>query len=104
MALVEVRHVIQELCWEDKTLRFSTKIIQGQALNPQKVIASIMGIGLEQMGRLQRERIVIKHDPKLSRHDKYAIKLRNIYEDAVLLESGPGIKLCEDDEEGWLTL
>lgn len=101
---IEVRHMVQWIDWDDRDLQFSTKIIQGQALNPQKIIAGIMDVGPEQLGKFQRERIVFKHDPKLNRHDKYAIKLRNLYEDAVLLESGPGLKVIEDDDDDWLSL
>jgi hypothetical protein len=101
---IEVRHLIQGLNWDDGALRFSTKIIQGQALNPQKLFAGILGIGPDRLGEFRRESIELKPDPKLDRFDKFAPKLRNLYEDAVLLESAPNIKIYDDDEDGLLSL
>ena len=106
--LIEVRHLVLDISWEGALFRFSTKIIQGQALNPQKIIAGIMGLDYVALGgalgKFQRQRLSFRQDPKLKRHDKYATKLRNLYEDAVLLESGPGITICDDDEDGILYL
>jgi radical SAM-linked protein len=96
---IEVRHLVDGVSWENKKLRFSTKIVQGQALSPQKLIGGILDIGLEHLGTFIRERITLKHDPKLERHDKYAIKLRNLYEDAVLLESAPNISAYGDNDD-----
>jgi len=101
---IEVRCLVFDLSWEAGALRFSTKIIQGQALNPQKIIVGIMGLSGEPLGTFQRQRLSLMQDPKLGRHDKYATKLRNLYEDAVLLESGPNITICDDDEDGVLYL
>jgi radical SAM-linked protein len=96
---VEVRHLIQELNWDGGTLRFSTKIVQGQALNPQKLFAAILCVDPDLLGDFRRESIELRADPKLDRVDKFAPKLRNLYEDAVLLESAPNIKIVDDDDE-----
>jgi hypothetical protein len=102
--LVEVRHLVLDLVWEGEALRFSTKIVQGQALNPQKIIAGIMGLDPCDLGKFQRQRLSFRQDQKLGRHDKYATKLRNLYEDAVLLESGPSVTICDDDDDALLCL
>jgi len=101
---IEVRHLLFDLSWEAGALRFSTKIVQGQALNPQKIIAGVMGHDAKPLGTFQRQCLSLGQDPKLGRHDKYATKLRNLYEDAVLLESGPNVIICDDDEDGVLYL
>jgi radical SAM-linked protein len=101
---IEVRHLVADAAWENKKLRFSTKIVQGQALNPQKLIGGILDVAPEQLGTILRERISFKHDPKLERHDKYAHKLRNLYEDAVLLESGSNMSVYDDDDDDVLSL
>jgi uncharacterized protein (DUF2344 family) len=90
--------------WHGMAVKFSTRILQGQALNPQKLFAGILDIGPEQLGKFRRERIELRHDPKLERFDKFAPKLRNLYEDAVLLESTPNIKIYDDDEDGVLRI
>jgi radical SAM-linked protein len=96
---IEVRHLVADAVWESKKFRFSTKIVQGQALNPQKLISGILDVAPEQLGAFLRERISFKDDPKLERHDKYAHKLRNLYEDAVLLESGSNMSVYGDDDD-----
>jgi hypothetical protein len=102
---IEVRHLVEDAGWEDKKFRFSTRIVQGQALNPQKLIGGILDIAApEQLGNFRRERIVFRHDPKLERHDKYAHKLRNLYEDAVLLESNSSMRVFDEDDDDILSL
>jgi radical SAM-linked protein len=101
---IEVRHLVKEIRWDGPALHFATAIVQGQALNPQKLIAGILGIPPEKVGGLQRCRIELKHDPKLDSPDKFAHKLRNLYEDAVLLEASPNIKLCDDDDDELIVL
>jgi hypothetical protein len=102
---IEVRHLVLGLAWEGGDLLFSTSIVQGHALNPQKLLAAILGAGaeapgvLEVPGALRRLRMDMRDDPRLPRHDKYAHKLKNLYEDAVLLESGPGVRAPDDDED-----
>lgn len=95
----EVRHLVQELRWDGASLSFSTRIVQGQALNPLKVLAAILDVEPGQLGVFRRERIDFKADHKISRSDKYAHKLRNLYEDAVLLESSPNIRVYHDDDD-----
>jgi len=101
---IEVRHLIQELNWDGGVIRFSTKIVQGQALNPKKLFAAILDVEQDQLGEFRRESIELKPDPKLDRFDKFAPKLRNLYEDAVLLESAPNIKIYDNDEDDLLSL
>jgi radical SAM-linked protein len=96
---IEVRHLVDGIGWENNKLRFVTKIVQGQALNPQKLIGGILGVDTKDLGDFLREQITLKHDPKLDRHDKYAVKLRNLYEDAVLLESDSNISVYDDDDD-----
>jgi radical SAM-linked protein len=96
---IEVRRLVKEIRWEGSALHFSTAIEQGQALNPQKLIAGILGVPPEEAQGLQRLRIELKRDPKLDSPDKYAHKLRNLYEDAVLLETSSNIVLCDEDDD-----
>ena len=98
---IEVRRLIPELRWDGETLKFSTRIVQGQALNPQKLFAGILDVEPGQLGKFRRERIDLKHDAKLDRTDKFAPKLRNLYEDAVLLESGPNLKIHDEDDDSF---
>jgi len=96
---IEVRHLVLGVAWEGRDLLFSTSVVQGHALNPQKLLAAILGTGPEGIVALRRLRLDTMDDHRLSRHDKYAHKLKNLYEDAVLLESGHNIKVLDDDED-----
>ncbi|MCL1892927.1 MAG: DUF2344 domain-containing protein [Holophagaceae bacterium] len=96
---IEIRHLMQELMWGENVLSFSTPITKGQATNPQKIIAAILGVDVECLGKIIRQSVTLKQDPKLDRHDKYAQKLRNIYEDAILLETSPNFKVYDDDDD-----
>jgi hypothetical protein len=101
---VEVRRMVLSMAWDGGGLGFSTAVLQGHALNPTKLLSAIMGLGWESLGSLRRTRLDLGEDPRLERHDKYAHKLRNIFEDAVLLESGPGPGLVEDEDDEVLIL
>jgi hypothetical protein len=96
---VEVRHLVLGMAWEGRDLVFSTSVLQGHALNPKKMLAGILGG--DAPGALRRLRMDMRGDARLPRHDKYAHKLKNLYEDAILLESGPAVRAMdgEDDDE-----
>jgi hypothetical protein len=79
-------------------------VVQGHALNPQKLLAAVMDTDAEAPGVLRRLRMDMRGDPRLTRHDKYAHKLKNLYEDAVLLESGPTVSVLDDDGDEVLSL
>jgi hypothetical protein len=99
---VEVRPLVLALAWDGGNLHFSTAVLQGHALNPLKLLAAILGA--EGHGTLRRMRIDLKEDPRLSKHDKYAHKLKNLYEDAVLLESDHNLNVLDDEDDEVLRL
>jgi radical SAM-linked protein len=101
---IEVRPLVLGLAWEGRDLRFSTSVVQGHALNPQKLLAAILGTGAEAPGALRRLRLDMRDDPRLLRHDKYAHKLKNLYEDAVLLEPGPSVRVLDDEDDEVLSI
>lgn len=96
---VEVRHCVASLAWEDGILAFTTRISAKEALNPQKLLAGILG--LEAAGILGLERIAVElaDDPRIHQAEKFEPKLRNIYEDAVLLSAGPNLQIIDDEED-----
>jgi hypothetical protein len=112
---IEVRPLVLAVAWEGRDLHFSTSVVQGHALNPQKLLTAILGADTDGAddaddspgaapGALCRLRMGMRDDPRLLRHDKYAHKLKNLYEDAVLLESGPNVRVLDDDEDEVLSL
>jgi len=102
MKSVEARGLVLSMEWDGGDLRFATSIVRGHALNPLKLFAAIMG--REGLGTFRRLRVDLREDPRLRRHDKYAHKLRNLYEDAVLLEAGQNVMVLGGDDDGLLDL
>ncbi len=100
---VEVRALVLALEWRGCDLHFSTRIAAGEALNPVKLLAGILGWEAAEITDLARERVVLVDDPRLAQAAKYETKLHNIYEDAVLLDGGYGVEaVVDDDEPLWL--
>ena len=96
---VEVRHLVQKVEWEGATFRFTTRLSAGEALNPVKLLAAVIGLEPSAIAGLKRMSVDLIEDPRLTTPEKYEPKLHNIYEDAVLLESGSHIRIIEEDED-----
>ena len=101
---IEVRHLVLDLSWEDLELRFSTRLSSGEAMNPQKLLAGILGVEASSVQPLVRERVELGDDPRLRQADRFQTKLHNIFEDAVMLEGGGNITLVDEDDDEPLKL
>ncbi len=96
---VDVRHLVLHTAWNDDTFCFTTAISSGEALNPAKLLAGVLGLEPAAIHGLTRLLVDLGEDPRLKVAHKYEPKLHNIFEDAVLLESGSNIRLVDDDDE-----
>ena len=96
---VEVRHLIHAMFWKGQSFYFSTRIAPGEAMNPVKILAGILGLESASIEGLIRERVELSEDPRLALQSKYETKLHNIYEDAVLLDGGTGVSVVEDEDD-----
>ena len=98
---IEVRDRVSGLSWEGRTLHLHLKQENGEALNPAKLLGGILGLEPATVTGLVRVALELQEDSRLQAADRYAPKLHNIWEDAVLLESsdGPAPLEDEDDEE-----
>jgi len=96
---LDLRLFATEFHWEGEALCFTTRMGAGQATNPLKVLGAVLGLGIGEMADLTRRRIVLKPDSRLAKAEKYEPKLKNIYEDAVLLSGGSNIVLVEEDDD-----
>jgi radical SAM-linked protein len=95
---VDIRPLLERCRWAEGGLAFETAIAPGEAANPRKMLGAILG-GEVPAGELVRERVDLGEDPRLLQPDKYQPKLHNMYEDAVLLESGGSLRIVEDDDD-----
>jgi radical SAM-linked protein len=96
---VDLRPLLAEAQWEGEALCFRTRIGPGEAGNPRKLLAPILGLEPEAIQGLVRTEVVLREDPRLLREDRFAPKLHNMFEDAVLLESGSNIRIIDDDDD-----
>lgn len=101
---IEVRDRVSHLEWEGTTLRLRLRQERGEALNPAKLLAGILGLEPAAIGGLVRVALELQEDPRLQAEDRYAPKLHNIWEDAVLLESSDGPALVDEDDDEPLRL
>ncbi len=96
---VEVRHLVTEMDWMDSDLRFTTRLSTGTALNPVKWLAGVLDLEPSTITGLVRTAVVLVEDARLGATEKYAPKLHNIFEDAVLLESDSHIQIIDEDDD-----
>ncbi|MGA2080547.1 MAG: TIGR03936 family radical SAM-associated protein [Holophaga sp.] len=95
---VDIRPLLEDCRWEGAELRFRTRLAPGEATNPRKLLSAILGLEIPPDG-LARLSVDLGEDPRLAEPGKFEPRLRNIYEDAVLLESGGSIRILEDDDD-----
>jgi hypothetical protein len=96
---LDLRALVVELHWEEDCLRFATLMEALPALNPLKLLGAILGVEPPRITGLVRIAVDLKPDPRLGQADRFQPKLKNMYEDAVLLEGGSNIVLVDEDDE-----
>jgi len=98
---IEIRPLVEDLAWEGGDLLLRTAIQSGQAPNPQKLLAAILGGEPAAFTGLERLELALGEDPRLEQADRYEPKLHNMYEDAVPLGAGSHIRIVDegDDDE-----
>lgn len=101
---VEVRPLVLAMQWDGDALRFETRLEPGQALHPAKLLGGILGLDPARITGLVRTRIHLAADPRLDQAERFEPKLKNMFEDAVLLKAGPNLKLIDEDEDEPLQL
>jgi hypothetical protein len=98
---VDIRPLLEDCRWQGADLLFRTRIAPGEAANPRKLLAAVLG--LEVQG-LVRTAVDLDEDPRLLQAEKYQPKLHNMYEDAVLLGARGNIRILDEDDDEPLIL
>ena len=101
---LDLRRVVSDLRWDGEALRFATAMGETLGLNPAKALGAILGSGPSMPGGLCREAVELRADPRAGGEDRYLPKLRNMYEDAVLLGGGSNVVLVDEDDDEPLRL
>ncbi len=103
-APLDLRPIVQGLRWADGALCFSTRMGALLALNPVKVLAAILGLDPTCFLGLVRTGVDLRPDARLDQAERFEPKLKNMYEDAVLLGGGSNIVLVDEDDDEPLLL
>ena len=93
---IDIRPLLEDLRWSGAGLLFRTRIAPGEAANPRKLLAAVLGMEVRDLVRLSLE---LGEDPRLLQADRFQPKLHNMYEDAVLLGAEGNIRIVEEDDE-----
>lgn len=96
---VDLRPMVSDMTWEGRLLRFRTPMAAFGATNPMKLLGAILGLEPGEILGLMRENLVLRRDPRLDQGERFEPKLRNLYEDAVLLSGGSNITLVDEDDD-----
>ncbi|WP_243300957.1 TIGR03936 family radical SAM-associated protein [Geothrix oryzisoli] len=101
---VDLRPLVTELRWDGATLFSTTRTGSSEPGNPLKIHAAILGLEPADLRGLLRLSLDLRADPRLAQAERFEPKLRNMYEDAVLLSGGSNITLVDEDDEEPLRL
>jgi len=98
---VDIRPLLEDCRWEGADLLFRTRCAPGEAANPRKLLAAILGVEIQGLVRTALE---LGEDPRLLEAGKFQPKLHNMFEDAVLLGAEGNIRIVEEDDDEPLRL
>jgi len=93
---VDIRPLLEACRWDGAGLLFRTRIAPGEAANPRKLLAAILGLEIQDLVRTSVE---LAEDPRLLQAEKFQPKLHNMFEDAVLLGAQGNIRIVEEDDD-----
>lgn len=101
---IEVRGMVQSMQWDGPVLCFEMRLEHGHALHPAKLLGGILGLDPAAIRGLVRTRIDLAPDARLDQAERFEPKLKNMFEDAVLLKAGPNLKIIDEDDDEPLRL
>jgi len=103
-APLDLKAIVTDLRWEGEDLHFATAMGALHAINPLKLLDAMLDPGSPTLAGLVRTGVDLKPDLRLLQGDRFVPKLKNMYEDAVMLEGGSNITLVEEDDDEPLRL
>jgi radical SAM-linked protein len=96
---LDLRPLVTELRWKGDTLYGTTNLAGAEGANPLKMLAAILGLEPLDLRGLLRCSLSFRADLRLAQAERFEPKLKNMYEDAVLLGGGSNITLVDDDDD-----
>lgn len=101
---LDLRPLLTALAWDGPVLHTSTRMDPRTGLNPLRLHAAVLGLEWADLRGLLRTAIRFRADQRLAQGERYEPKLKNMYEDAVLLSGGSNITLVDDEDDEPLRL
>jgi len=101
---LDLRPLVTELRWEGDVLFSTTRTGSPEGGNPLKLHAAILGLESAALRGILRLSLDLRPDPRLAQAERFEPKLKNMYEDAVLLGGGSNITLVDEDDDEPLRL
>lgn len=98
-APLDLRSIVSEMRWEGSALCFATRMGAFHAINPLKMLGAVLDLDPIQIVGFVRTGVELKPDPRLGQAERFEPKLKNMYEDAVLLGGGSNIILVDEDDD-----
>ena len=98
-APLDLRTIVLEARLEAAVLTFATRLGALHALNPLKVLGALFTLQAAELQGLVRTGVDLKADPRLGQAERFEPKLKNMFEDAVLLGGGSNITLVDEDDD-----
>jgi hypothetical protein len=95
----DLRALLSAFHWEGDALCFTTSLGAFRAANPLKVLGAILGRDPGTLQGLVRTALETEPDQRLTQGERFQPKLKNMYEDAVLLGAGSNITLVDEDDD-----
>ena len=96
---LDLRHLITKMHWEEGALCFATRMGVFSAINPLKMLGAILELDPARMKGMVRTAVDLKPDARVGQAERFEPKLKNMYEDAVLLGGGSNIVLVDEDDD-----
>ena len=96
---LDLRSLVADLVWQEEWLCFATRMGPYQAINPVKMLGAIFELKPASFSAFERMGADLKPDPRMEQAERFQPKLKNMYEDAVLLGGGSNITLVDEDDD-----
>ncbi|HEY3400854.1 MAG TPA: TIGR03936 family radical SAM-associated protein [Geothrix sp.] len=101
---LDLRPLVVDLHWEGDVLLSATRVGGAESVNPLKLHAAMLGVEPAVLRGLLRLSVDLRPDPRLAQAERFEPKLKNMYEDAVLLSGGSNITLVDEEDDEPLRL
>ena len=95
----DLKSVIRDLQIRGHLLVWSTDLTYEHSPNPLRAMAQILSIESNQINDLERTSLSLNEDHRVHQQDRFSRKLKNIHEDATILDGDSSITIHNDDDD-----